>query len=389
MKANNIVIICATAAVGALLALGAAGCKGKKSDGGTLEIKPVNGTIESPLAGERAPQSVVKALLNVSIDDRFENILDENSGAVKIWNMLRCDAERSSEGFGIVAEKGSTTTTFPNVRHGNNPRAYYDESDGSVWVIGSASEGTGVLIEQPYKLRFGDDDKAAIAATIDPYDLQQKLCERVSYSVEGNQVSLYADSRQLTTVVCSVTDMGDIYEDAVWIGEQISYDFDGQNLIAKVTPGLSFNTGKVLNYDDLPTLKLPMTLTDDGFELGDISLDIPTPDAHHGHDDAAPATTSAPDIEGSYFDENNDPNLIIKRRDDGRYDVEIGIFRLTTLDDGVGEMTPEGLRFTATDANGNPISGIITRNGNDAVVVFTDSSWGYIHNGDSFTYAKK
>lgn len=386
---NRTVKTYAVAALTVVLIIVLAGCKGKKSDGGNLEIKPVNGTIESPLAGERAPKSVVKALLNVTIDDRFENILDENSGAVKIWSLLRCDAERSAEGFGIVAEKGSTTTTFPNVRHGNNPRAYYNESDGSVWVIGAASEGTGVLIEKPYLICFGDDDKAAIAATIDPYDLQQKLCERVSYSVEGKQVSLYADNRQLTTVVCSVTDMGDIYEDAVWIGEQIIYDFDGQNLIAKVTPGLSFNTGKVLNYDDLPTLKMPVTLTDDSFELGDISLDIPTPDAHHGHDDAASASASASDFEGSYFDENNDPNLIIKRRDDGRYDVEIGIFRLTTLDDGVGEMTPEGLRFTATDANGNPISGIITRNGSDAVVVFTDSSWGYIHNGDSFTYTKK
>lgn len=386
---NRTVKTYAVAALTVVLIIVLAGCKGKKSDGGNLEIKPVNGTIESPLAGERAPESVVKALLNVTIDDRFENILDENTGAVKIWSLLRCDAERSAEGFGIVAEKGSTTTTFPNVRHGNNPRAYYDESDGSVWVIGAASEGTGVLIEKPYLIRFGDDDKAAIAATIDPYDLQQKLCERVSYSVDGKQVSLYADNRQLTTVVCSVTDMGDIYEDAVWIGEQIIYDFDGQNLIAKVTPGLSFNTGKVLNYDDLPTLKMPVTLTDDSFELGDISLDIPTPDAHHGHDDAVSAGASASDFEGSYFDENNDPNLIIKRRDDGRYDVEIGIFRLTTLDDGVGEMTSEGLRFTATDANGNPISGIITRSDSNAVVVFTDSSWGYIHNGDSFTYTKK
>ena len=37
------------------------------------------------------------------------------------------------------------------------------------------------------------------------------------------------------------------------------------------TPGLSFNTGLVLHYDDMPTLKTRVTLDDDGtFTLGSI-----------------------------------------------------------------------------------------------------------------------
>ena len=39
-------------------------------------------------------------------------------------------------------------------------------------------------------------------------------------------------------------------------------------------------------------------------------------------------------LDGNYLDEdNNEPNLFITRRDDGKYDVRIGIFRLTNLDD--------------------------------------------------------
>lgn len=54
--------------------------------------------------------------------------------------------------------------------------------------------------------------------------------------------------------------------------------------------------------------------------------------------------------------------------------MQIGIYRLTSLEDGVGELTADGLLFTATDAAGNPISGIITADGKTATVTFTDST---------------
>lgn len=92
---------------------------------------------------------------------------------------------------------------------------------------------------------------------------------------------------------------------------------------------------------------------------------------------------------GEYLDYDcNEPNLEIARGEDGKYIVQIGIFRLTTLDDGVGELTPEGMVFTATDAAGNPISGIITIEEQIATVTFTDSTWDLLENGTSYTYSK-
>ncbi len=92
---------------------------------------------------------------------------------------------------------------------------------------------------------------------------------------------------------------------------------------------------------------------------------------------------------GEYLDYDcNEPNLEIARGEDGKYIVQIGIFRLTTLDDGVGELTPEGMVFTATDAAGNPISGIITVEEQIATVTFTDSTWDLLENGTSYTYSK-
>ena len=95
--------------------------------------------------------------------------------------------------------------------------------------------------------------------------------------------------------------------------------------------------------------------------------------------------------EGVYLDEDNsEPNLFIHYRDsDDTYSVEIGIFRLTSLDDGVGVVRGNVLDFTATDANGNPIGGEITLNGDTAVVTFTRSTWPLLENGSKFNYVRQ
>lgn len=92
---------------------------------------------------------------------------------------------------------------------------------------------------------------------------------------------------------------------------------------------------------------------------------------------------------GEYLDSDvNDPNLEIAKGENGKYIVQIGIYRLTWLDDGIGELTADGMSFTATDAAGNPISGVITIEGETATVTFTDSTWGALENGSVFKYIK-
>ena len=91
---------------------------------------------------------------------------------------------------------------------------------------------------------------------------------------------------------------------------------------------------------------------------------------------------------GEYLDENKEPNLEIAKGEDGYFIVQIGIFRLASFDDGVGELTEEGLCFTATDMAGNPIRGIITVENQMATVIFTDSTWEYIESGTSYEYTK-
>ena len=84
---------------------------------------------------------------------------------------------------------------------------------------------------------------------------------------------------------------------------------------------------------------------------------------------------------GVYLDENNEPNLKIMKQSSGvMYDIEIGIFRLTTLDDGKGRVDFDVMEFVATDANGNPIEGNITLRNDTAEVTFTHSTWPLLKN---------
>ena len=92
---------------------------------------------------------------------------------------------------------------------------------------------------------------------------------------------------------------------------------------------------------------------------------------------------------GEYMDcDVYEPNLEIAKGDDGKYIVQIGIYRLAALSDGIGELTPEGLSFAATDPAGNPISGMITVEGGTATVMITASTWEYLTNGMSLQYIK-
>lgn len=122
-----------------------------------------------------------------------------------------------------------------------------------------------------------------------------------------------------------------------------------------------------------------------------------TDDAATTTDDAAATTTEDTTTTeevvyvGEYSDnDGTDCKLEIaaNEEEEGKYVVQVSIYRLTDLSDGVGEVTEEGLTFTATDAAGNPITGVITLDGEKATVTFTESTWSNIANGDTFEYTK-
>ena len=88
---------------------------------------------------------------------------------------------------------------------------------------------------------------------------------------------------------------------------------------------------------------------------------------------------------GEYKDYDNDEtNLWISKKEDGTYDIDMGLFRITTYDDCVGTLTEDGLEFITAAGDER---GIITVNGDIVTVKFTEATYP-IENGREFEFHK-
>lgn len=222
---------------------------GCKADAG----KPVNGTMDNPVEMGNAPEAVYNVMKKITrTDERLETLMEDKASGVAVYSLMRCDDETSSEGYGILVAKGDVVTAFPKIRHGNMPRARYDAQTDDLWLACGEVEGTGVLAEALYCLHFDDKGHAEVTDVINPYLVQQAACKMLTYKVDGQEITFYSEGKQLAQVTNHITDMGEIMDDAIYIGEQITYSIDTP-MTVHITPGLNFVTGKVLLYDDMPT----------------------------------------------------------------------------------------------------------------------------------------
>ena len=146
------------------------------------------------------------------------------------------------------------------------------DMQGGCWLTANVMHGTGVHVEQLYQIEL-NEDSACVAATIDPYDVQQIFCQRLGYTIDGEQITLYLDQEPVATVTNTVTDMGGFDDDAIWVGEQISYDLSGNLPRVRMIPGVKFVVGLMLHYDDMPAFVATVTMHEDNLILSDITIE--------------------------------------------------------------------------------------------------------------------
>ena len=238
----------------------------------TADYPFVAGTIEEALPADSAPTNVLEAIDHAT---RFHqhDIMSDTINDIAVLSLDEVD-QTTTEGYGIVVVKGSTSTTFPNIRNTRQPMARYDKETGNLWLTSSAMEGSGVRVEWLYQLRFKDNDTAYIAAVVNPYNVQLELCNRLGYSINDQEITLYDNGRQLCTVTNTVTNMGGFDGDQpIWIGEQLSYNLSGKQPSLIVIPGIKFTTGLVLTYDDMPEMNADVVVDDKGkISIGNVNI---------------------------------------------------------------------------------------------------------------------
>lgn len=91
---------------------------------------------------------------------------------------------------------------------------------------------------------------------------------------------------------------------------------------------------------------------------------------------------------GEYTAPDDGSTLQIGSCTNSRPSIKISLFRLTDIDDGIGKIADDTLTFTATDAAGNPIQGEITIDGDNASLVFTQSTWEYLPEGTTYHFKR-
>jgi len=92
------------------------------------------------------------------------------------------------------------------------------------------------------------------------------------------------------------------------------------------------------------------------------------------------------DIAGIYTYYVDDSTLTISANEDGTYSAVLELFRLTVIEDFVGNYENSILTLCGTDSAGNPITVEVTFMGTQAKIIFTDSTWEYLPNGTEYIF---
>ena len=93
---------------------------------------------------------------------------------------------------------------------------------------------------------------------------------------------------------------------------------------------------------------------------------------------------------GEYYDcISDEPNLEIKKLEDGTYEVEIGIFRTYHIHPCPAKLVDDKIEFSSTQVEGKTLKGTITLDeyGN-GVVRFVSGLWKYLDRDEDYVYYK-
>ena len=210
--------------------------------------------------------------INLEKDNKgVECVYGDFESDISVWVMINGGDQEFFASKGVIIRKDGKNTCFPNVYHGNNALAALNEENGDIIFAGGYMEGTGTHIEVLYLFKLNQDGIYEINNVVSPFEIQNEIIDKIDYSIEGNEITFIKDNKAISNVTNLEDGMGMLEE--IWVGEQISYEFDDDNNIkVSVVPGKKFVTGLVLLYDDMPTFEAKVRLTDNGFTLENLKV---------------------------------------------------------------------------------------------------------------------
>ena len=227
--------------------------------------------------GNKEKKSIAKAeeifnTTNLEVNSSlFECIYGDIDSDLSVWSLMSEKDNEILNYHGIIIRSNGEDYTFPDIYHGKNPSADYNENTHTVFLAGGTVEGTNTHAEALYAFDVKDDGVTYVTM-LDPYEVQEYIVEKVTYDVNVNDITFKFNKKVLAEMTNHEDGAGALR--AIAVGEQMYYEFDeNHNANVFVTPGLKFGAGTNLYYGDSPVLKIDVSLNDDKFVLGDIKSD--------------------------------------------------------------------------------------------------------------------
>ena len=200
----------------------------------------------------------------------FECIYEDTKSNISIWSLVGSKNEESLDYYGIIICNNDKSYTFPEVCHGKNPIADYDEKAKKIYLACDVIEGTGTHAEALYVFSV-NGDKVEYEDLFDPYDVQEFFQDKMSYDVMKNDITIKLNNKVVSKIVNTEDGNGAIR--ALVIGEQIAYEFDdNHNIKVTVTPGIKFGPGTSIYYDESPSYIANVKYKNHNFKIENIKV---------------------------------------------------------------------------------------------------------------------
>lgn len=287
---------------------------------------------------------------------------------------------------GCTAKTGENTSTNPEFQ---DPETYDEsleddetkEETEDEEFVGMANPWTDVSADELFAATGVEANVPENAENVVYRYLEAENLGEIQFKVNS------ADYNFRMQPTAEFTDISGLFYE--WTGEEDSKVSICDAKLYEAVDGAN-TVRSLLWYDTVPGVMYSLSEISEGAEADAIvqiaeTVYVPSQQEVSGDLDADAQAEIEEYFLGSFMTENEEVDLTISDNGDGTYGVRFGIFRLCSMDEGVGTYDEHKISFTTIDPSGEPMEGVIYRDSENSLTLkITNSTWGYIESDTEY-----
>lgn len=290
------------------------------------------------------------------------------------WTETDKDGIAKATGFDMTAPEGASDITYSYMSKEGMAQMSY-ELDGSKWtyrmqMVDELTDISGITVKWTKKSEGKVSGKEAVYYEYDAQDdSSDKSVQLVNWydAVAGVTYSLSVTGDDLNGLDLQA------YAEDLYVPLQNETDGDADGDTQTQSSQSSQSTKKSQNSQT-------SQITGNTQDSQSSQTSEKTQDSQK-----AQSTESSDTFSGEYTRAYDGSTLTITEKKDGTYSIDINITKLCSMENGTGTFSDGKMSFVIQDPSENDLSGVISKNSDGSLSMkITDSTWGYIENGEVF-----